>query len=107
MGSDLFISYLSMQCGGNVSQKGIVNVTASSTLSSSECYSPSSVADLDTDDYYFSQNLPNQWIMYDFNDSFIIQSYYAIKSNCDGVNGNHPKDWVFKGSTDGIILTEI
>ncbi|OHT16619.1 hypothetical protein TRFO_13030 [Tritrichomonas foetus] len=101
------ISYLTNECGENVSKAGIVEVSASSTISSLQCYSPASVTDFKSDDYFFSLNIPNQWIMYHFKDHIITPTSYSIKSNCDGTNGNHPKEWIFEGSEDGIKWKEL
>ena len=67
---DGVIAYLTRECGGNVHDKGIVNVTASSLnphVNSSE-YQLKNVVDMGTNTRYWSNNEKNTWICYDFNE---------------------------------------
>ena len=92
------IHYLAEKSGGNVSDKGTVNVTASSTNGS--CV-PRNAVDLDnTQNYFCSCNEPRDWLRYDFIGNKVIPTHYSIRTRHDGDN-NHPRSWVIEGSNTG------
>jgi hypothetical protein len=96
------ISYLTSQHGGNVSDRGIVNVSWSTAYSSS--YSAKNAVDLLSTSYFQSLNQPNQWLCYDFKNRKIRPTHYSIHAN----SSNHwLRSWIFEGSIDGSIWTEL
>jgi hypothetical protein len=94
------ISFLNARCHGNVSDKGIVVVTACSQYNDTT-YVPKHAVDLAASSTFISSNQANQWICYDFGDSRIKPTHYSIRSRYDYGSGNyHPKSWVIEGSVD-------
>jgi hypothetical protein len=59
------ISYLTAKHSGNVHDKGVVTITASSVCGS---YAAKNAADLGSDNYWESENQDNSWLCYDFKD---------------------------------------
>ena len=92
------------ECGGNVHDKGIVNVTASSVYSS--CH-PKGAVDLGTNSTYVSNNENDSWICYDFKERRMIPKSYSVRSNGFWPGRNHLKSWVIEVSNDGSSWTEI
>jgi hypothetical protein len=102
------ISYLSEQCGGNVHDKQIVQVSASSTARNSPACAAKNLVDLKADSLYVSRDAPNQWICYDFGQLTIAPTHYSIRSRFDGGPGwNNIKSWVIEGSGNGDEWTEV
>ena len=96
---DGIIAHLTRKCGGNVHEKGIVTVTASSCLGDGA--KPENAVDLKSDLYFCSKDLPNSWICYDFGGRRVTPTSYSIRS-FDGESGQpHPKSWVLEVSNDG------
>ena len=61
---DGIISHLASECGGNVHQKRVVNVTSSGDKQCN-CYS---IVDDQPRDFWYSTNQENSWVMFDFKD---------------------------------------
>jgi hypothetical protein len=96
------ISYLTAKYGGNVHDKGVVEITASS-VEKSWCGTevpPRNTADIKSDSYFESENKPDQWICWDFKTLIIEPTYYTVRSS-------FLKRWVVEGSDDGTSWTEI
>ena len=92
------IHHLTEKCGGNVADKGIVNVTASSTNSNRL---PKNSVDLtNMGNYFQSSNQANSWIKYDFINSKVQPTHYSIRNRHD-YNGCHLRNWVIEGSNSG------
>lgn len=91
---------LSKEGGGNVADKGIVNVTSSST----NCIfnKPQNAVDLDNASNYFASNdfHLNQWIQYDFKEKRIRPTHYSIRTRHDHAYCN-PQSWVIEVSNTG------
>ena len=97
---DGIIAHLSRECGGNVQDHGIVNITASST--NGAAFDPKNVADLDTDSIYCSNDVLDTWICYDFKQMRVTPTSYSIRSHCHGYPGYfNLKSWVLEVSNDG------
>jgi hypothetical protein len=88
------ISNLAAQCGGNVHKQGAVVISASSTASN-QCYQ---VVDYSSTNYWFSNNEPNSWILFDFTTRRVSLTNYAIKSNGD--SNHHLMQWSLEGSNN-------
>lgn len=90
------IHQMTEECGGNVSDKGRVNVTSSSCLSTNL---PKYAVDLDNNQTCFeSNNEINSWLKYDFISRKIRPSYYSIRSRNTIKGDHHPMNWVIEGS---------
>ena len=90
---DGIIAHLTRECGGNVHEQGVIEVTASSGGTTS----PNAV-DLGSGSCFFSNNSPNSWICYDFKGRRVTPTSYSIRSY-DGPS--YPKAWVLEVSNDG------
>jgi hypothetical protein len=101
---DGIIRYLAKQCGGNVSDKGIVKVGASAYQGS---YPPKNATDTDPGTCFYSPHLADQWLAYDFQSSRVVVKCYAIRSWSDSVGGRHPKSWVVEGWNEGCGWIEV
>jgi hypothetical protein len=115
---DGIIAHLSRKCGGNVHDRGIVNVTSSSRLGGSPTWDGKNAFDLKSSSVFHSDgrwdahSIPhtrNQWISYDFQETKIIPTQYSIRSRADpcAADGSHPKSWLVEVSMDGSNWTEI
>jgi hypothetical protein len=80
---DGIVAELTRICGGNVHERGVVDVSASAVWSN---YSPQNAVDLGQKICFHSPNQPNQWLCYDFKNSFLCS-------------------WVVEGSDDGSRWT--
>lgn len=90
---------LTKECGGNVNDKGIVNVTASSENSKSRL--AKFAVDLDNIKTYFrSDDQQNAWLMFDFKEKKIHPTHYSIRTKPTGKDGEHAKNWVVEASND-------
>jgi hypothetical protein len=95
------ISYLTSQHCGNVSDRGIVTVSGSSTYSS--CAAKNAV-DLLSTSFFHSLNNPNQWLCYDFKDRKVRPTHYSIHAQS---SNHYLRSWIFEGSIDGSTWTEL
>jgi hypothetical protein len=94
------ISYLTAKCDGNIHDRGVVEITASSVFWTDY---PRNTADLGTDSYFKSEDEPRQWICFDFKSLRIEPTHYTIRTflfDC-------LKSWTLEGSDDGVSWTEI
>lgn len=92
------ISHLSTKCGGNVHERGIVEITASSTYGDNQ---PHMVTDYGWNDYWWSYSLENSWIMFEFKTVSVSPTGYSLKSG--GSGGEHLLKWVIEGSNDNKL----
>ena len=87
------IAYLTGKYGGNVQEKGVVEVTASTF-----CFcKPKNAAELGTDSCFFSKDDPDSWLCYDFKEWRVTPTSYSIRT----ANWHFPKSWVLEVSNDG------
>jgi hypothetical protein len=99
------ISYLTEKHSGNVHDKGVVNVTASSTYSSSAA---KYAVDLGSDNYWESDSQNNSWLCYDFKDCRVKPTHYTIQSPDRRLRSDHYlKNWIVEVSEDGSGWTTI
>ena len=104
---DGMIAYLTRECGGNVHNKGVVNVTASSVLTNNIEHPAKDAVDLGTDSQFETLNELNSWLCFDFKDRRIIPTSYSIRSYNRESGCNHLKSWVVELSNDGSSWTEV
>jgi hypothetical protein len=92
---------LTSQYGGNVSDRGIVNLSGSTTIGSST--SAKNAVDLLSNSFFHSPHEPNQWLCYDFKNRKVRPTHYSIHAH----SSHYLRSWVFEGSIDGSIWTEL
>ena len=92
---DGIIAYLTSVCGGNVHEKGVVEVTGSSLLQ--EGFEAQNAVDLGAKSWFCTQNVVGQWICYDFKGRSVTPTSYSLET--DG--WNYPRAWAFEVSNDG------
>lgn len=85
---------LGKEAKGNVHEKGVVEITASST-DHGLCFK---VGDRDWDDFWFSGNKPDQWICFDFKNRRVRVTDYRIKTHKFSSYSCHLKEWKLQGS---------
>ena len=78
---DGIIAHLTRECGGNVHDKGVVEVTASSVDPNSPLNDVKNVVDLGTDSYFRSTDEEEPWIYYDFKGWRVTPTSYTIKTD--------------------------
>ena len=96
------ISHLSKKFGGNVHDKGVVNITADRPYYGSDpSYAAKNIADLEVNSCFDCANAENMWICYDFKDRKVILSAYSLRSHYNDDNCNL-KSWAIEVSLDGV-----
>jgi hypothetical protein len=88
------IAHLTRKHGGNVHNQKIVTVAGSSQY---QGYVAHNAVDLTTETYFESQNAPNQWLCYDFQDRRVQLTDYSIAAH---KNNHWLRSWVIEGSQD-------
>ena len=95
------IAHLTQQCGGNVHEEGVVQVTASSVFDDEDYYedefAPEHAVELESGWEFRSENEEGAWICYDFKGRRVTPTSYTIKSD----TSDHPKSWDLEVSNDG------
>jgi hypothetical protein len=126
---DGIIAHLTRECGGNVHDRNVVEVTSgsfekethgSNTHSGAYNNNPDdaakNAADLETNSQFTSayrprsENIPhtrNNWICYDFKERRIVPTHYTIRTYYRGPGGAHLKSWLVETSTDGENWREV
>jgi hypothetical protein len=99
---DGIVRYLSGKCRGNVHAKHIITITASSQ---NENFWVHHLADLDSDNFFNSENRRDQWFCYDFKDQRIVLTHYSVRTY--QYAEYNPRSWVVESSADGENWTEI
>jgi hypothetical protein len=92
---------LTSEHGGNVSDRGIVTVSGSTTYDS--LYPAKNAVDLLSASLFHSQNEPNQWLCYDFKNRKIRPTHYSIHAH----SSHCLRSWIFEGSIDSSRWTEL
>ena len=81
---------------GDICKNQIVSISASSEGGPK----PSLVINQQWNQYFFTKNIPNSWICFDFGNHRVSVTDYSIKSAPYGPNACHLKNWVLEGSDD-------
>jgi hypothetical protein len=97
------ISFLGKAAGGNPHDKQLISVITSST----ESGNPKNVAEFGTETYFYSNNVENQWMCYDFKDLRVIVTHYLLRTHGAGQDSCHLRSWVLEGSQDYSNWTEL
>jgi hypothetical protein len=98
---DGIIASLTRRFGGNVHDRGIVTISASSLLVSG--YSGRNAADLNSDSLFSSSNNADSWLCYDFMARRVKLTHYSMRSAWD----DFPKSWVLEGSFNGTSWMQL
>lgn len=95
------VAFLTKQCQGNPAEKGLMEVTASST--SVRCLTkPEELLILRDDGEWSSNNESESWIMFSFNQHQIELYNYSIQTFSGKAGTTHLKAWKLEGSNDGF-----
>ncbi|OHT15492.1 F5/8 type C domain containing protein [Tritrichomonas foetus] len=86
------IDYFSTKYGGNVMDSKNILISVSGT----QWNSPKVVAELNSTEFWVSENEPGSWFMYDFKERVINMTAYSLRGDNSGVLRN----WVIEGSND-------
>jgi hypothetical protein len=100
---DGIIWTLTAECEGNVHDKGVVTITSNSVHPNMpECVARN-LANLTTNDQFFSDNGPNEWVHWDFKDIRFVPTHYSMRSSSVAFMRN----WVLEGSQDDMMWCEM
>ena len=91
-------NYLTKKYGDNPHLENIIEVTASS----SEYNSPYEILNYNWEDYWYSKNISNSYILFDFQKLKIRPCNYTLKTHNSGSGYSHIKNWILEGSNDLI-----
>ena len=95
---------LTKECGGNVHDKGVIEVTTSSDPTNDDYRKAKYAVEFDDRKHWFctaKYNENNMWLQYDFKDKKVRPTHYAIRSKPYDSGDRHPRFWVVEGSNDG------
>ena len=98
---DGIIAHLTRLCGGNVHEKGVVEVTASSVWAHRSGFVAQNAVDFESLSEFRSNDEANSWICYEFKERRVVPTSYSIRSFSAIPGSAHPKSWVFEVSNDG------
>jgi hypothetical protein len=115
---DGIIAHLTKECGGNMHDRHLVEVTSGSfeVTSVENAKDPKQVADLDDASEYWSnyhrvsdniQHTRNNWVCYDFKEKRIVPSHYTVRTNDSPPGGLHLKSWLVEKSAYGENWREV
>jgi hypothetical protein len=109
---DGIIAHLTRECGGNVHDRHVVDVTGWSfkkeTNSGGDAMK--NIANMTDGSFLMSvyrkkeEDMPhtkNNWLCYNFNERRIVPTHYAIRTNGAGLHCSHLKSWLVETSADG------
>jgi hypothetical protein len=95
------IHHLTDICGGNVHERGVVEISCSST-GYNQCWQ---VVDYNWTNFWYGRNSANSWIQFDFKNREVSINRYALKPHKGSVNW--PVQWTLAGSRDGTAWESI
>jgi hypothetical protein len=100
------IHHLTLECGGNVADRGIVSITADRPINGSPGNAAKNIADLEANSHFYCDEAENMWVCYDFKNMKVILTDYSIRSRYNGASYNL-KSWVIEVSNTGADWTEV
>lgn len=85
----------------SVVESGIVNVSGSSFIG--EGYQASNAIDYKgkSSTQYYTQNLPDQWLCFDFKERKVKPSHYSVRSHASRSSWYNVQSWCVEGSNNG------
>jgi hypothetical protein len=92
------ISYLTRKHNCHVLDNNVISITASSVGNTESCplrY----VADFENWTMFYTQNIPDSWICYNFKDMRVTLTHYSVRSRRDS-DCHHLRSWILEGSID-------
>jgi hypothetical protein len=95
----IIISYLTAKCGGNVHDRGVIEITASSNSDIAR-----NAGEFGTDWFCWSEDGPGEFICLDYK-TFSIESTHDTMRTLE--YGEDLKSWVTEASDDAVSWTEI
>jgi hypothetical protein len=119
------IGHLTMECGGKVHGRHVVEVTCESfekevhgaNPHSGVCdHNPEHAADLKINSGFMSAfrhysdmiwHTRNTWLCHDFKETRIVPTHYSVRTNGDFPGGCHLKSWLVETSADGENWWEV
>jgi hypothetical protein len=123
------IAHLTRECGGNVHDNYVVDVTSGSFEKETNGANPHSgawkndprgaaknAADLETNSCFYSaflasseniRNTRNNWICYDFKERRLVPTHYTIRSNRDDPDYFHLRSWLVETSVNRKSWREV
>jgi hypothetical protein len=124
---DGIIAHITRECGGNVHDRNVVEVTSGSfeivganphsgAYKNDPRCAAKNAADLETSSYFHSafrnssEDIPhtrNNWICYDFKERRIMPTHYTIRTFHGGPGDEHLKSWLVETSLDGKDWREV
>jgi hypothetical protein len=126
---DGIIAHLTRECGGNVHDHHVVDVTCGSfqketvganphsgAWKNNPKYAAKNATDLETNSNFGSayrykeEDIPhtrNNWICYNFKERRIVPTHYTIRTNWQDRGGPHLKSWLVETSVDGESWREV
>jgi hypothetical protein len=93
------IAFLTDQCGGNVHDRGVVNITSLSCARHDQ--HPKNAADFKGHSLFVSDGKPNEWLCYSFPWGLVYLTGYALRSQYIVGGRCNLKTWVIETSMDG------
>jgi hypothetical protein len=93
------IHALTVRAGGNVHEKGVIEISGSGNCYENYESMPFVVANHQTEERWASENSPNSWIRFDFKNRRIGLSHYTLRSRYD-TDQHHLMAWVVEGRND-------
>ena len=107
-------AHFTRECGGNIHDQGIVNITASD-CPEDRCCPKNTVNGLGNAnnqnnfgrEFFCSENYPDSWICYDFKERRVLPTSYTVMSFWERPHAEHPQSWVIEVSNDATSWTEI
>jgi hypothetical protein len=115
---DGMIAHLTRECGGNVHDRHVVDVTCGSfeKVTQGANSGAKNAADLETDSNFHSayrnssEDIPhtrNNWVCYNFKERKIVATHYTIRTYGGDPGDAHLKSWLVETSADGETWREV
>jgi hypothetical protein len=99
---DGILAHLTRKCGGNVHDKGVVDITSSSIDGDNPEYGPKNIANFTDSSHFGTKNQQGSWLCLNFKQMRIIPTHYTLVTfhDCRGWTAQHPHSWILKGRDD-------
>jgi hypothetical protein len=102
------IWYLTTKHGGNVHDRGIIQVTQSSEYDRFGSYAAKNCVDLNSSLFSLTSDQPNQWLSFDFKRMRVKATHYSIRTRTNvGANSINTRSWLIEVSDEGASWQEV
>lgn len=95
------MNHLNEETGSNIHDNGTIEITSNSIGSDDIDYHPKNIIDYHSNNFYYSKDIDNTFICFDFIDKLVQLSSYLVKSFGNTANFQHLRNWVIEGSMNG------